>query len=1414
MSVTDQVAGRLGENDVDLFRVTVTEEPGLWQLDVTGSGLGRVTWIAADGSERAVVPSTDGTSATMTDLYLIPGDHWFGIEGTAGAEYGFAFTALGPRDPESELEPNEAMHAEAIHVGSTRTGRLPDPADVDVYRFTLDVRDHVLLTLTPPADGVARLQIATADGAPSWFTDITGGSPGDPITWDGLLQPDDYEAWLTPVAASAEHYRFSLERDDPFTTRIDQEPNDSRMFASALPASLHIEGEGRPGGEMDWFAIGALPNGGDLAIRTTGSVEGVVVTGDLAVGDQTIEHSEDGTIVASGLPAGVPLWLQIDASGPYSVDLDPGTTGLGPAVAPPPPLEASLTVSASPDVVGAYRTVGQAVAGKATVTNAGSTALSLTLDTVTSDHRWTAIPETTSVAIPAGSTVDVPLDIRVQPDAGADQAVRLTVRARDAAGAQVTGSVDLRADRTIEAVNPLRVWTVPDALLGGLNVAATALGGTLVASSNPDVEGQLVDGQTLPQNGYGGYLQGGSVTFTVDLAGEMAVPIAGTILNPLAGGTSMGPSSYLGTATFPRAFTLLVSDDGSIWQEAFHGELTPADRDQPFVLTEPVLARFAQLRIESTWGSVEGGPAPPVALGEWKVVAVPGAVPEPMPRNIAEPARGGHVVWMTPQVEAQSDADIMLSDDPADRWIEVQAAPGDRFRWVIGFQDDRAALIDHLEWEDLASTTDESRRLQRLDVEIATTSPIGPWSSIGTWRLDRSADGSIAPFPMSEDAWVRFIRFTSSPVRKDTDAIDLPAALRVIEHATDDRYWSILGEWGDATSQGPRELFEPADQLPPMVEADLDDDTPDRAQSLSAETIARDRVLRNEDEDWYLVAIPEGHNSITLTAGGDPSVGVALAMFDDAGQPVAMTFRPGTVPGTTEYRANVTAGAPYRVRVEQPPFSLVLTYDTSNSMVSYHPMVFEALRTYTGGIVPGEEQALVIPFLESPLLKDWSDDAYRLQDAVNRFVPGDGSSAAEASLLMAAQALAGREGTRAVLIITDAQSPSYQDTQKLWQELDRVRPMVFTVHVGTYYLGPLTADPRESRHMMQDWAMAGFGHYQYAGASYGDMGRAFDRMATWLRRPAAYSLRYQTAAVKVPPPTPGTLRVVAPKQADGTTSAVIGKGVAIEIILDTSGTMRQRFGGRSRVEIAKDVLTDLVEKRLPAGTPVALRVFGSRRQPCATRLAVPLGPLDPGAVTALVDPIRVDQESDTPIGAALREVPSDLAGDATVRLVVLITDSEERWPHPDLCGVHPDDAVRELRAAGIEARINVVGLAVTDKRARSQLVRWARLGGGSYFDARKPEQFQRAVLTAVSAPFEVYDVTGTLVASGTVGAEAVSLPSGTYRLVVLTNPEMVYEGVIVEPGQSLVVTLPSGGQNPVAPEEPVVSPSPGTPPGG
>ncbi len=1186
-----------------------------------------------------------------------------------GGDYTLTFTPQGPPGSHAELEPdNDSTHAVVLQVDQQVFGRLPQSTDVDVYRFSLTAADHVRLQVDPPPDGAIAATVYN-QGLTVAFQGQT--APGVSWTDDMLLQPGDYELWLRPASASKQPYQVLISREDSFALRADQEPNDSAAAAGPLPPSLKVSGTRDATGDQDWYRFGPLDQAATITVQGTREVSA------LGVSDGANEYpvSEDAAtdrFTIGPVPAGIPLYLHVNPAGDYNLSLA-GIPAPGGMPIPAPKLAAQLTLALPDTQVGAYWDAGQQIAGTLTVTSTASADETLSLDAVTSHYAWTVHLDQTSVSLAAGATVTVPVTIDVLPDAWADIPVRITIRSLDSAGAQATASTDITPNRTSPPLAPYLAWSVPDALLGGLDVAATALGATPVPSVDATAEAYLYDG--IEHTGSSFITSGAAlpVTLTTDLAGDSAIPVAGIAIDPLL------PAGQ--TVTGPRAFTLSLSNDGVTYQDVLAGQVSLLPLDQSFVLPSPIPARFARLRIDSLWADGLS-----FAISEWKVIAQPGIGPSPTPFDVADPSLGGHVVWADPAFASQGDAQRMLDPDASSDQV-VFAPRGTRPTWVVAFKDDRAARLSELDWVDPANSN-PAFRLKHVAVAISTQSPLGPWQQIGTWDLSRKRGGTVSPFTFSAPTWARFVQFTGDRIAADGSGWEAPGVLRALEVPISDQDRSVVGEWGQGGSWGPFEWQQPP-PLGPPADTGEPNDTPDTATPLAPETTVTGLVHRGDDVDWYTLTTGPRQESLTFTVGGTPTLGVRVRLYDAAGTEVPTVFGDGEVPGTGAHRATVQPNTTYRVEVDQPTFNAVFAFDSSGSMTPYMPLIEQVQRAYLADRQQDEVPARILNF---------TDD--RTQKA----------------LAAAGKDLAGYDGARAVLLITDWELAGYQDTQQMWQALAAVRPLIFATFVGN-----LT--PQEGDDAMHDITWAGHGVYDY-GTWHANGDRAFDRMATWLRRPAQYSLSYVASSKPVPPAKPATLSVVSQPAPDGSPGRpALAKDAAVEIILDTSGSMLKRLGKDRRIDVARSVLTELVTRDLPPGAPVAIRVFGDPAHPCGTDLAVPFGPLDPQSVTDLIDGIEVFQQNDTPVGIALRSVPRDLADAVGTRIVLLITDSQEKWPNRDLCGLDPMVAVREL--ARTDTHVDVVGLSVTNKTARRTMQAWAKAGHGQYFGANDPEQLNR-----------------------------------------------------------------------------------------
>jgi hypothetical protein len=438
-------------------------------------------------------------------------------------------------------------------------------------------------------------------------------------------------------------------------------------------------------------------------------------------------------------------------------------------------------------------------------------------------------------------------------------------------------------------------------------------------------------------------------------------------------------------------------------------------------------------------------------------------------------------------------------------------------------------------------------------------------------------------------------------------------------------------------------------------------------------------------------------------------------------------------------------------------------------VAAYIPRTLAAVRTWGRSLQPGRDALQLLPFGPNKfLLEDWAESPQELEPAL-RDLPQEQSSDSETAMQDAAEELRNRRGARGIVIMTDAETGT---NPNLWPSLLESMPRVVSLSVDS--------DGAENAAVMMDWAALNGGYFQRVIGPLG-LADSLELANALFRSPKAYRL---TASLEpYAEPVGDAWLTITPLVREG-----VQPTGAVELILDASGSMLQRMEGRRRIDIAHDALTRLVQNTLPEGTPFAFRAFGLEKNACHSELLVPLAPLNRKAATQAIESVPAINLAKTAIADSLRAAANDLAEAAPPRVVVLVTDGEET------CEGDPEAAITELRAQGLDARVNIVGFAIDDAALAKTFASWAETGGGAYFNANSAEALERSIADALRPRFDVvrtfYDGRREVVAQATLG-EKVVVPAGRLTIVPGSAATGAPFEAQVGPGESLALRYAS-----------------------
>ncbi|MBA2667859.1 MAG: VWA domain-containing protein [Trueperaceae bacterium] len=1376
------VRGRLEGREQDYFRVEVTGEPQLWRVQVVGAEVTTLRYHDAAGrvqQDRRADPGDRGIR--LSNLHLLPGTHFFSVDGT-DADYALRLLPLGPAEapptsagsdapatptaaevhgpamtpappppgadmeiavptgprPEGimEREPNDdGSRAHRIRPNEPWVGLLAERGDRDVYRFYLGEEAYLRLSVTPPPDGAIDADVRRGFSTPGI---------GVPYVYQGWFLAGDHVVTLRPQGLSEGYYQILLEVLDPFDLPDDLEPNDVVHEARPLPADFEVRGTVGTHGDYDRFLTPTFAVETAVTIELEGDGVRLDALRDLEGRSLvTATLDRESGIASATLEPGGPYVVSVSGSGSYRLGLsfDPGPPPMPRAA--PPAVGIDLVVDVGE--VAAFHHLGQRLALRVDLRNEGAEGVTLDLESHVSDHGWIVELDDTRVTLAAGESRSVGARVTVMPIARDDLSVHVSVGARSVDGGVVSAVIELAAVCGVPAVDPAQIWPLPEPLLGGLNVAWMAFGSEPLTDVRREL--LLYDGLTPPGDGFN--TERGEST-TVRLAGADAPRVLGVLLHPLGAGPVDGKLAD---------FRVSTSIDGRVFTPAHEGRMRSIASEQAFVFAAGVPARFVRLELLSRQ---DGDPSGVVYLGQFKVIAEPTSRPLGERVDIARRAVGGYVTRADPHVHLYA-----LTDEPGNRPISTRLEPGqEEATFVLGFHHDRAALVDSLEWV-THPESDAERRMGAVEVAVSTGDALGPFTSLGTWRPHEQPT-----WRFDDPTWARFVRFTASGFEPRA-TIEYPAAVRVFEHPAGPEYRSILGEWGHYARDAALEW-----RQPPSPRADVAAEphaSRATARVLTSGDDAVGRVLVGEYEAWYRIDVPTTDNHLRLELAGDPVIAYAYELVDEAGDPVDADTTIAAERITIE--AYVEPGR-YYLRAWEPQRSVIFAWDNSGSMGPYIEATYQTVVGFARDVSSDREQVQLLAFEDRPafIMERWTGDPTTLLAELTTYDRSASSSAAEPNFAFAIEQLADREGTKAILFVTDAESGASPDaTLELWRGLDEVRPRVFTFETST-------AGSDDTQDRMQSWAVGGF--YDYS-RTIGDLEVGFARVSCLLRQPKTVAVALRSASVA--PPGPGSLSVR--RLPEGAPDD--GGAPALVVIFDASGSMGKLLpdGSASRLLVAREVLTELVETVIEPGTPFALRAYGHvLPTSCDTRLELPLGPLDRAVARTAIASIDAKLLSGTPLAASIAMVADDLALASGPKTVILITDGEES------CGGDPEAEIRALKERGIDVQLSIIAFdldAADSAAAAARFSAWAELGGGRAFDATSRDGLRGVLLEALvrEVGYEVLDVDGAVIARGVLDGEAISVPTGAYRVRVDATPEILVEEVRIRPDTATSVVL-------------------------
>ncbi|MBD3894791.1 VWA domain-containing protein [Halomonas sp. ML-15] len=1338
--------GRFQGGDAAWFELLVSGDTQVWALHAEGDPIERLA-LFHDGDRRPFLDSRQSRrddplqQRQLSPVRLLPGRYQVLVEGES-TDYRLEAQPLGQPQPGREMEPNdEPEDANPVWLGASVEGHFHSEDDEDHFHFHLPGNNRLVMDIEPPAGGSLEARLFWQGSEVLRTLDLE-----DTTRISRMLPPGDYVLRLEGVSPSQAPYRVELDLGDPWHHQgvvglakdIDQAalvPEDGvinpeergledsegyqRLPVTEQARTLHFEAR-RFGDRLRFVDA----DGSELEIEETDERGRHAVT--VPAGEQWYVWANIGRRLRS-LTLEDPAQPYTPETAPISVELDSDSRRLPP-----------------------FQPHAQRVETRLTVSNHDETPRELPLKAHASQAGWSlsGLPE--AIRLDPGEQRELPLSWTLPPEMLESDPPSLFV-----AVGEHTARHDLHMDPTAVALDPQSVPAVPASLDGKVDMAWRGLGAHFVDADNEALDSDL-----------GGIARGGnhlidgmaSAGSSIEVDADPGEPLPAIRLagdGGLVHGLALNQRSRHAHSYRWQAVEVALGESLDDLDVVTTLALESRDGEQFFPFDEPLEARYVQLRPLSIFLAEGERRRSRHGSGELRVLGEPIGELAERRHDLLDRELGGHWLYTLPDInnlygfqgQRYSHRGVMNER----RVRRGQRIAGERIEMVFAFLQQRAARVDELRW--IENLDWDGLPVEEVAVYSAMESPVGPWEHQADWRLSRDDEG-LATLALSDAPQARYLRLVfdepDTPEGERRASWRIPEALQAIEADALGSGRSILGHWGLDGPRGPLEAEQDAGQVQAREVEDADSHA-EAPYALTERVVGR--VEEPEDTRHYALTLEAPDNTLAFELDEPARDRLRATLHDPQGDAVPLDWSPAGG-GRRQAEAVGVAEGEYRLTVTEPPRSIVFLWDGSGSLSNHQPAIYQALNRFAEGLEPEKEVFNMLP-LGGPLLIDgWASQPAQVAQTLAAYDDTFSSSNSEPALALASRALAQREGQRAIFLITDAEQTGRD--LSAWEPLSEVRPRIFSLE-ATHGSSSDTDENRWYQNQMLSWAQVADGRYRYS-VDRTDLIRGFEAGMRELRQPSEFELavekRYQE------PPEPGSLAVV---NADPEQPAVAG-GV-VHLIFDASGSMLRQMEGGRRIDVARRIVQQTLDERIPDEVPVAMRAYGhTEPHSCETELLVAPEGDNHAEVREVVDNIQAINLARTPLAASLDAVLDDLDGyEEQPRLVVMLTDGEET------CDGDVAASVDALIEDGVGVRLNIVGFHIDEIGLQAEFERFAARSGGEYFDSHDGDELMAGLAQSLAATWRVLDAEGDEVARGRVDDDPIELDVGEYALVVETQ---------------------------------------------